>query len=69
MDINRIIYDLKDLKKLKNKLYFVKYDFIKYGYRAHPKMTWGMCSKTMFMCHCETSNIYSHFLPALYFII
>ena len=27
-----------------------------------------MCSKTMFMCHCETTNIYSHFIPALYFL-
>merc|ERR1712176_1735943 len=27
-----------------------------------------MCTKTIFMSHCETGNIWTHLLPALYFL-
>lgn len=31
-------------------------------------MTYSMCSKTLIKCHCETGNIWSHLLSALYFM-
>jgi adiponectin receptor len=63
-----LIYDLKELKPLMKQMYFSKREFIRYGYRAHPNMTWGMCSKTLFMCHCETGNVWTHLLSAFYFM-
>ena len=31
-------------------------------------MTFDKCTKTIFMCHCETSNIWTHLITALYFL-
>ena len=66
IDPNRIIYDLHEVEFLK--LYTQKRDYIKFGYRANPNMTVKLSMKSMFMCHCETGNIWTHFIPALYFI-
>ena len=68
IDRSKIIYDLKELKPLLKYLYYSHRDFVRYGYRAHPEMTWTLCSKTLFMCHCETGNVWTHLLSALYFI-
>lgn len=64
----KIIYDLKELRPLKKLLYFSKREFVRYGYRANPEMSIKLCAKTLFMCHCETGNVWSHLLSALYFI-
>lgn len=69
LDPNRLIYDLKELKPLMKKMYYSRREFIRYGYRAHPNMTWGMCTSTLVKCHCETGNIWTHLLSAFYFVI
>ena len=68
IDLTKYIYDLKELKPVMKQMYFSKREFIRYGYRAHPNMTFGMCTKTLVMCHCETGNVWSHLLSAVYFI-
>ena len=68
IDLSKYIYDLKELKPVMKQMYFSKREFIRYGYRAHPNMTFGMCTKTLVMCHCETGNVWSHLLSAIYFI-
>ena len=69
IDPNRLIYDLKELKPLQKLMFFYKRDYIKYGYRANPDMTVTKCTKSIFMCHCETGNIWTHMGAALYFAI
>lgn len=56
-----------DLKPLNKRLFYAKRKYVKFGYRANPDMTIGLATKTVLMCHCETLNIWTHFLPALYF--
>ena len=68
INLAKFIYDLKELKPVMSHMYFSKREFIRYGYRAHPNMTFDMCSKTLLMCHCETGNVWSHLLSAIYFI-
>lgn len=41
--------------------------FVRYGIRAHPEMDFVKCTKTLTMCHCETANIWTHLIGALYF--
>ena len=31
-------------------------------------MNVGKCTKTLFMCHCETGNIWTHAISSVYFI-
>ena len=69
IDPDRLIYDLKELKPILKQIFFYRRDHIKYGYRANPDMTIGKCTKTIFMCHCETGNIWTHLLAALYFVV
>ena len=65
IDPNKYIYDLKEAEALG--LYVNKRDYVNYGYRANPNMTVRYSLLSVFMYHCETGNIWSHFLPALYF--
>ena len=65
---SKIIYTLKELRK-KDNLFFVKRDYIRYGYRAHENMTFGMCTKTVCQVHNETGNVFTHLLPGIYFLI
>ena len=67
IDMERLVYDLEEVEYLD--LYTQKRDYIRFGYRAHPAMTVKLSLKTMFMCHCETGNIWTHGLPAIYFIM
>jgi len=67
IDPNRLIYDLKELNAIPTKMFFAKRDHIRYGYRANPNMTICKCSKTLFMTHCETGNVWTHLLSGLYF--
>ena len=32
-------------------------------------MTFTKCTKTIVMCHCETGNIWSHLIAAIYFVV
>jgi len=68
LDPNRFIYDLEDLKPILKQIYFCHRDYIKFGYRANPNMTIGMCTKSLFMCHCETGSVWTHLLSGVYFI-
>ena len=68
LDINKLIYKKSELKLLKDKLHYAKRKYIKYGYRANPNMTLGKATKTVVMCHCETMNIWTHLITALYFV-
>ena len=63
-----MIYTLRELKRRKD-LFFIKRDFIRYGYRAHNDMTFTRCTSTLCMVHNETMNVYSHLIPGLYFIL
>lgn len=69
MDPDRLIYDLKEIKPILSRVFFYKREFIRYGYRANPDMTFGKCTKTLVMCHCETGNIWSHLLAGIYFAV
>jgi len=42
--------------------------FISEGYRACPCMTVNKATSTLFMIHNETLNIWTHLLPAVYYI-
>ena len=66
-DPDKLIYTLRELKRNKH-LFFVKRDFIRYGYRAHEDMNFKRCTSTMCMVHNETMNVYSHLIPGLYFL-
>ena len=68
MDPDKLIYDLQELKPIAKKVYFYEREFINYGYRANPDMTLAKCTKTIVMCHCETGNIWSHLIAAIYFM-
>ena len=59
------IYDLQTLKQLK--LFYVQRDYITAGYRGCPKVTIYECTKTLFKIHNETTNVWSHLIPAFYF--
>ena len=48
-------------------MYYYVRRHINFGIRANPNMTTEMCSKSIFMCHCETANIWTHLLTTLYF--
>jgi len=61
-----MIYDLVELKDM-NLYYYVR-RYINFGIRAHAKMDMKMCSKSIFMCHCETANIWTHLLTTIYFL-
>jgi predicted membrane channel-forming protein YqfA (hemolysin III family) len=50
-------------------MYYYKRDYIKYGYRSNPHMTVKKCTKTIFMCHCETGNIWTHIAASIYFLV
>jgi hypothetical protein len=64
----KFIFSLVELKQMRD-IFFVKRDFITVGYRAAcPCLTAAMCNKSIFMLHNETMNIWSHMLPAFYFI-
>ena len=65
---DKMIYTLKELKK-KEHLFYVKRDFIRYGYRAHEDMNFKRCTSSLCMVHNETMNIYSHLIPGIYFIV
>lgn len=47
IDMNKIFYDLKELKPFGDKLWYSYREYIRYGYRAHPQMTYKMCAKTV----------------------
>ena len=64
---DKTIYSLKELKRIK-KLFFMERRHIEVGYRAHPKMTVGMCTRSICQLHNETMNIYTHMLPAFYIL-
>ena len=66
-DPNRMVYSLRELKK-KDNLFYIKRDYIKYGYRAHENMTFRRCSSSLCVVHNETMNVYSHLIPGLYFL-
>ena len=66
--MDKLIYKKEELKLLKQRLFYAKRKYIKYGYRANPDMTFGKATKTMVMCHCETMNIWTHLIPAFYFM-
>lgn len=69
IDQNKVIYDLHELKPFSRQgLFFLKRDHIRFGYRANPDMTFVKCTRTMAQCHCETGNIWTHFVVAIYFI-
>ena len=65
---DKMVFDLKELNHMHDPPYFLYREYIAYGYRAHPNMNAMMCTKSMFTCHCETTNIWTHLLPALYFL-
>lgn len=61
------MYDLKEVQPHRDKMYIAQRDYIIYGYRSHPNMNWCLCSSTLFMIHCETFNVWTHLLSAIYF--
>ena len=69
LDLSRTTYSLRELKALKGRLFFVPKKFVEEGFRAHPNMTTYKCFKSLFYLHNESTNIWSHLLPALYFLV
>ena len=67
MQSDKTVYSLKELKRIK-KLFFMEKKHIEVGYRAHPKMTVRMCTRSICQLHNETMNIYTHMLPAVYIL-
>jgi len=63
-----MIFTLDELTAAK-KLFFIPKLFITEGYRANENFTFCKCSKTLFMVHNETANIWSHLLPGFYFCV
>ena len=50
-------------------MYFYNRDNIRFGYRAHRgNLDLISCAKTAFCIHCETLNIWTHGIPAIYFL-
>ena len=66
-DTNRFIHSLRSVKTLKD-VFYVRKKYIKHGYRAHKVMTYGKLTKSLFMLHNETFNIWSHLLCGLYYL-
>ncbi|TNV76693.1 hypothetical protein FGO68_gene1561 [Halteria grandinella] len=66
-DGSRFIHSLRGVKKMKD-VFYVRKRHIKHGYRAHECMTVGKCSKSLFMLHNETFNVWTHLLCGLYYI-
>ena len=66
-DKTKFIHSLRGVKKLKD-VFYVKKKHIKYGYRAHEKMTFGKCTKSLMMLHNETFNVWTHLICGLYYI-
>jgi len=69
----QFIYDLDELKGLcedtgKTCPYYSERKYINFGYRASNEMTMNKCTRSVFMMHCETTNIWTHLLATLYFI-
>jgi len=62
-----MVHSLRAVKKLKDAFY-VRKKYIKHGYRAHPHMTFEKCTKSIFMLHNETFNIWSHLLCAFFYL-
>ena len=67
IDNDRLIYNLEELKDYKDQIYYYYREYIQYGYRAHPKMTWSKCTSTLCMVHCETFNVWTHLAATIYF--
>jgi len=65
-DNSRMIYDLDELEH--QDIYYYARRYINFGIRANRSMNMKMCSKSIFMCHCETSNIWTHLLTTIYFV-
>lgn len=59
------VYDVQTLKH--HKMFYVHRDYITVGYRACPNMTVSKCTRSLFQLHNETTNVWSHLIPAIYF--
>ncbi len=64
---SRFIYPLRTVKTLKD-VFYVRKKYIKHGYRAHHAMTYATCTRSLFMLHNETANIWTHLLCGIYYL-
>ena len=68
-----LIYDLDELEKKETMgepvPYYYMRRYIHFGYRASFNMTMRKATASIFMMHCETSNIWTHLLATIYFIV
>jgi adiponectin receptor len=66
---DKIIYTKKELRRVSHgkEMYVFTRDHLRHGIRAKPNMTCVDCTKTVFKCHNETANIWTHLLAAIYF--
>ena len=71
VDPRKWIFDREELEKapeLKD-LYWVERKFVNFGFRAHPEIKMSMCAGSLCQMHGETTNIWSHLLGMIYFIM
>ena len=47
--------------------FFLRVPYIRFGYLYHKNLDALMCVKSLFPLHNQTMNVFTHFLPALYF--
>ena len=72
MDLKQIKYitDPPSQKPPKKSLHFCPRNHINFGYRVTTNnSTISKCTSTIIQCHCETTNIWSHLLATMYFIL
>jgi len=48
--------------------WFLRAPYIRYGYRYHKDMTVQMCNSSLLQWHNQTMNVFTHLLPAFYFL-
>ena len=71
VDPNKGIFDRVELETAPElaDLYWTDRKYINFGFRAAPEMTMGRCFGSVGEMHCETTNIWTHLLGMIYFMV